>query len=62
MSKENNNQEKENPVFVEEIKKKIRTQCEETINFCTEEQEGNFYSFEKVLMKQVSQLGCLFLI
>ena len=59
--KESNTSKEESPVSIEEIKEKIRTQCEETINFCTEERKESFYSFEKALMKRVSQLGCLFL-
>lgn len=61
MNKEDTSNEKENPVLVEEIKKKIRTKSEEIINFCTEEREENIDNFEKNLMKEVCKLGCLFL-
>ena len=61
MNEKSNTSKEKSPVSAEEIKKKIRAQCEETINFCTEKREESFYSLEKTLMKLVSQLGCLFL-
>ena len=59
--KEYNIPEKENAPSVEEIKQKIRGEVEVIIDFCTHEQEvKNFFSIEKMLQGQVSQLGCLF--
>lgn len=53
--------EKESPPSVEEIKQKIRDQVEDTINFCTREQEeNNFFGVEKKLKNQISHLACLF--
>ncbi len=44
---------------VEKTKVKIRSECENTITFCTKEQEGiTFFKFEKELWKQLSYLGC----
>ena len=53
--------EKESPPSVEEIKQIIRDQVEDTISFCTQEQEeNNFLGVEKKLQNQISHLGCLF--
>ena len=57
-----NKDKQKSPPTVKEIEKKLRVQFEETMKFCTEEREGeNFFSFEKALRKQISQLACLFI-
>lgn len=59
---DNNISQVKSPVSVEEIKKKIHNQVEETINFCEQEHEGvGFYKIEKEIIKKVAKLGCLFL-
>jgi len=47
----------------EKIKKKIRSECENIIEFCTLEQEGiTFLEFEKELWKLLSCMGCLYIL
>ena len=46
----------------EEVKNKIRLQCEKIIKFCTGENEGvTFFQIEKNLRLLVTEMGCLFL-
>ncbi len=45
-----------------EIEENIREMVEGIVYFCTHEQQGNnFFSLEKKLRNNVSELGCLFL-
>ena len=46
----------------EKIKEKIRSECENIIEYCTLEQEGiTFLEFEKELWKLLSCMGCLYI-
>ncbi len=54
--------DKKDPLSVEEIKEKIRSECENIIDFCSQEQEGMaFHKFEIELWKLISYMGCLFI-
>ncbi len=54
--------DKKDPLSVEKIKMKIRSECENIINFCSQEQEGiTFLKFENELWKLLSYMGCLYI-
>ena len=54
--------DKKGPLSVEVIKMKIRSECENVINFSTQEQKGiTFLKFENELWKQLSYMGSLFI-
>ena len=54
--------DKKGSLSVEVIKIKIRLQCENIINFSTQEHEGiTFFEFEKELWKQLSYMGSLYI-
>ncbi len=53
--------DKKDPLSVEKIEVKIRSECENLICFCTHDHEGmTFLKFEKELRKLLSYMGCLF--
>ncbi len=54
--------DKNNSLSVVEIKMKIRSECENIIDFCTQEQEGvTFLKFEKDLWKLLSYMGSMYI-
>ena len=54
--------DKKDPLSVEKIEVKIRSECENLICFCTQDQEGmTFLKFEKEMRKLLSYMGCQFI-
>ncbi len=55
--------ESKEQLSVEKIKEKIRSECENNIEFCTQEQKGiTFLEFEKKIWKLLSYMGCLYIL
>jgi len=51
----------DSPPSIQELQNSIRTTCEEMIQYCTTERDGeSFFQFEKALRTLLSELGCVF--
>ncbi len=51
----------DSPPSIQALQNSIRTKCEQMIQYCTTERDGeSFFQFEKALQTLLSELGCVF--
>ncbi len=56
-----NTSKKENPPSVEDLKQRVRSKCEEIIDYCIQGRiRERFFSIEKTLQWHIGELACLF--